>query len=1081
LLTAGSTVEFLVQFNKPLDVDVPLRIEPVDETAAEEALSFQGASNSNEVRTTKFVADKSRRFHVFARDTDGFSNAGLEEFELIVRPDQAPMVQIELPRRSEERTGVAVIPMKGLAEDDFAVRTLQLQVVRLGDKKKWTFDLVNDGTPAADVSWEPADGSGDRKQFRGAWSWDLSKLADANLKSGDVLEYCLSVEDNFLLNGEVHPRVLSSALRITIVSPQELADRLTEELRNASSEVQEIKNNQLRTQQEAQSLGTDTKDQPKLGGADKQVTNRLANQQSTSASQSRQVAGKVGELKDRMEENKLDSPELKDIARDVRDILTRAAEGPMKAAANDLNDAQQKSDDQARRNESIAAAVEKQKSGDQQLQSALDRMGSIGSLAKTVADIKALLEEQQKLTASIGEVTKANVGKKPEDMPASDREKLEALAREQKALSDKTDKAIQGMQKASTQMSKADPQAADALSQAAKSGQSQQVSQNQSKAAESARQNQQSSTQSSQKQAELGLETMLAKLREAERHKLEELSKKLQDLQEQIATLIRRQAGHNLDNLSLQGPDRLMQLAAEEKTNLMTLADRDANVPPPAIKVTQLSSAQEQTERNTRDLINTAEKLPNGAEPASNLTRAAGRMERAIVSLRDAKLTDAYDPPQVEALAALLEAKRLVDEQKEKADEKIKEQQQESIRAAYVRIRAEQQKVNVETLRIEGLRNPTDQSLKRVEAVRLGQLPGEEGKLADQIRKVGENLSALGSVVYVWANTDIAKAMDGVKNNLGGGITSSPTQLEQKRIVAQLDAMIRNLALKPQEKKFEKSAGGGGGQGGKSAARLPSEAELRLLRDLQVAVNDETKVVDASPDKDLARLDALGGTQGELRSVLDQLIQSASGGQMKLPAEPDPSDTLPEEAKAEDIENQELDQDLLAGGDAEKMEKDVDLIGDRMARSKQRLAANDDPGKITQVIQERILINLDALIDEARKQQSQSASSASQSKGQPKPKPQANAGQPKNQGEGKNGKPQQATKGNSPGQQAGNLATGTPGNSEDIRQKLSEWGALSERERQAIREGAGEVVIEKYKGLIDDYYRTLAERSSQSR
>ena len=42
-------------------------------------------------------------------------------------------------------------------------------------------------------------------------------------------------------------------------------------------------------------------------------------------------------------------------------------------------------------------------------------------------------------------------------------------------------------------------------------------------------------------------------VREAERRKLEELSKKLAELQQQLASLIRRQSGHNIDNLVLQG------------------------------------------------------------------------------------------------------------------------------------------------------------------------------------------------------------------------------------------------------------------------------------------------------------------------------------------------------------------------------------------------------------------------------------------------------------------------------------------------------------------------------------------------
>ena len=109
------------------------------------------------------------------------------------------------------------------------------------------------------------------------------------------------------------------------------------------------------------------------------------------------------------------------------------------------------------------------------------------------------------------------------------------------------------------------------MKQAAQTGQSQQVPQNQSKAAKAAQQNQQANAQAAQKKAELGLQMMLSDLREAERRKLEELSKKLAEVQQQIANLIRRQAGHNLDNLGLQGKtvDKLDQKLADAARSLL--------------------------------------------------------------------------------------------------------------------------------------------------------------------------------------------------------------------------------------------------------------------------------------------------------------------------------------------------------------------------------------------------------------------------------------------------------------------------------------------------------------------------------
>ena len=83
---------------------------------------------------------------------------------------------------------------------------------------------------------------------------------------------------------------------------------------------------------------------------------------------------------------------------------------------------------------------------------------------------------------------------------------------------------------------------------------------------------------------------------------------------------------------------------------------------------------------------------------------------------------------------------------------------------------------------------------------------------------------------------------------------------------------------------------------------LPTESELRLLKDLQLAINKSTKTIDAEKVKDQPKLLALGNRQGELRNLLDETIKKASQGKQQLGPEPDPKDQLPEEAGKEQVE-----------------------------------------------------------------------------------------------------------------------------------------------------------------------------------
>ena len=99
--------------------------------------------------------------------------------------------------------------------------------------------------------------------------------------------------------------------------------------------------------------------------------------------------------------------------------------------------------------------------------------------------------------------------------------------------------------------------------------------------------------------------------------------------------------------------------------------------------------------------------------------------------------------------------------------------------------------------------------------------------------------SGLNSVVYVWANHDIVESMNSVKESLAKPQTDAVTQAEQTRIEDQLQAMIDSLSVKPKEIPFA-NKGGGSGQ---CKPGLPTEAELRLEKALQQAVNKATVTI----------------------------------------------------------------------------------------------------------------------------------------------------------------------------------------------------------------------------------------------
>ena len=1106
VMALGSDVTLELHFNKSLASGAPIELLPTKPGQKMPAMTWNRPAEN--VAVARFPAAESVRFTVHATDADHFRNTGATEYELIVREDQLPTVQIEEPRRSEERTAIAEFDLKAVAEDDYGVEGAQLVVQRLGDKapstqpaqdravapataanNRWVIDLVkNNATTGPGIGWEQAGGTLERKRFALSYDWDLAILENANLKPGDVLEYFVQVKDNFNLNGKEHDWVPSGKLRITIISQEQLANKIQQAFEALHGQLKELQQGQVRNKTETESLRQMTEKKTSLDEADKAQAERLASQEGMTASQTMQAAQKLQALGQALKENKSADNSLQQTAESVQKQLEDAAEGAMKDAAKDLGDAKdQKADpkasaqQQARQTQdrvaAMARAADNQQKAADQLRGAMDRLGNFDGLSEFRQKLQDIKDRQEKLDKDFNKTVKDDLGKKPEELSTNKQDELKKLSQDQENLSRQTQSALEQMNKKADQMEKSDPNASQAMKQAAQTGNQQQVPGKQSQSAQAMQQNQQAQAQQAQKQAEIGLEMIIAKLKEAERRKLEELQTKLAEIQQLVNDLVRRQGGHNIDNLILQGGDKLTKMDMADRQALFAHAEREEKTPQDAQNIKELNTSQRVTERNTRDVSKKAEQLPDPA-PAAKLTLAAGHMERAIVHLNNGKLPDAYDPPQVEALATLLDAQKLVDEALKKVQEQLKQQNQESIRQAYVKLLEDQKKVGKEIVEIDG--TPKDNGeLPRPVAIRLGQLPGERGQLSERTDKLSDQLEQLGSIVYVWANKDIVNTMNEVKDDLAKPQTGMATQAEETRIEEQLQAMIDSLKVRPKEKQFaERSQGGGSGQ---CKTKMPSEAELRLLKALQLAVNGSTTKIDAQKIKDNQKLLNLGGRQGELRDLLDKMVQKASAGKVKLAPEPDNKDQLPEEASKADVEDQEFEKQLLNDKlTDDQATNNVKLTGDRMARSRQRLALNNDPGKVTQEIQKRILKDLDNMIELARAQQVQMKPGSQQAKAGQKPQPKPGTG---NKGQQKlaQGNKQHQESGSNPAQQSTLDQGSTPQAdlSQEIKESRAEWGRLHPRDRAAMVEGQNEQPNPKYQKQIDDYFKTLSEKATQ--
>jgi len=172
------------------------------------------------------------------------------------------------------------------------------------------------------------------------------------------------------------------------------------------------------------------------------------------------------------------------------------------------------------------------------------------------------------------------------------------------------------------------------------------------------------------------------------------------------------------------------------------------------------------------------------------------------------------------------------------------------------------------------------------------------------------------------------------------------------------------------------------------------------------------------------------------------------------------------------VDDQDLTNKLLHPEDKpdpNKVKQQMKEALDRMGQVQSLLQEKKETGAVTQETERRIMMDLDVLIDFARKQQQNGPS------------------QPQDPNQQKD--PQQSrtySQGNKPGQgQGGNVAAAadvlpgggqdTPTAAADIHAKGDQWGDLRPVERDLINNGAHEDYVSSYREMINHYYMALGE------
>lgn len=791
--------------------------------------------------TGTLAIDQSATFHVHLVDGEGFANRDPQVYRIEMVRDRVPSVALLEPPPVLEATPIADVPLTASVEDDFGIAFLTLHAAVEQRQSPSTVDLM----PATELTTGPG-----RVVGRTDYRWSLRPL---ELTPGQIVTYRLEAGDNFELAGRRHEPVSSRTGRLKIVSDAELAERLADRLHLLDGQVRQLWTQQETLRDELASVAEVASADAVLSEAAAESLLRVSGEQSRLAARTGQTGRQFADLSRMLELNGVDDPGGLVQTERFSERLGELADGPM-TEASELAAKARLSDELQLRGEQLAAAGRSQHAASDALRELLAELDRWGNLQDVVRKTRETLDRQQQTTRQTARLTARTIGKRAAELSAEQLAELEAQAKTQDRLAGEVTDLVRKLPPLAEALRENDAASADALATAERTARSAAVADRMQAAADAIRANRGSSAGIEQLAAEKGLQDMLASLEDRRSRVLAELTKKLEEAEQVLLALIAEQGELLLANASSR-----------------SAADRQD-------RYTAQAGTQDLLKRRTQKL---AGRLAGDFETAetSRLVRSAvPPMTRAALRLTEGQGPEAETDQHV-ALDALEAALDTLQEQRRKAEAEEAARSLLAFRQELVEIRDKQATIGQQVQAVAD-DVAADGVLSRLEARTVRRLAHEQESLKDETASLQARVAE--TVVYDWAIGLVVGGMGEAAGRLASRDLSAGTVEVLAEILAQLDQLIESLIEEgnPPEDEFASGgAGGGADPQHKPKGPVPTLAELRLLKMLQLDLNRRTKKLAADSEsadvseETLSGISDLGKRQKKIRELAEKMIE----------------------------------------------------------------------------------------------------------------------------------------------------------------------------------------------------------------
>ena len=488
-----------------------------------------------------------------------------------------------------------------------------------------------------------------------------------------------------------------------------------------------------------------------------------------------------------------------------------------------------------------------------------------GSINEVKGEARSILRDQGRVHEATQELKNQLLGKESPALTPEQQAKLARAAEIQKKLEERTNHLLGKMERVGQARQEKDADTAAALQEAARQGREKGVTGNMKNAADDLRKNQLGKAGREQQAGMKTLEQMVRKLEDRREAELDQLRKKLKDVQEQMADLAGRQGE--------------LHKKIKEASQLTDPKERET-------QLRALARQQEELRKEAQEMLREVTRL-RAEQAGQALNNAQGQMEQAAQQLERGQ-----DPeePQEETLDRLNEAQRRVEQARKEVEEELAREKLAKVADQIKLLKARQDRARAD---FDDMQKAVARKMvwDRVQRNALLNQADIQKGLGQETKDLAEGPLA-GARVFARLLARAAAAMSQAAVRMGEHADKAAENPEipaddpeVRRLQSEADRRLEQLlnALKPEQGLTARPGRQGGNPGdagskGGSGDDIPPLAEFKAVQALQQEVNEDTeRFSKRHPDlgqldpQELKELQSIRDRQQEVADLLDQL------------------------------------------------------------------------------------------------------------------------------------------------------------------------------------------------------------------